>query len=229
MKNILRLVNYPLFNGINQKDLDKIYNCFGLQEKTYKKGEYIWHAGDNALYIGLVIDGRINILRDDILGNRTIISNINRKQTFGEAYAIDSIKEYPVSVKAAVDSTILLIDRNKLVSPCPLGCGFHNQLIKNLLAILAKKNIKLSSRIECITKKTIKQKVVFYLLDEMKMNDEEKLSIPFNRNELAEYLNVNRSALSRVLSSLKKQNIITYSKNSFDILDMDAIEKILYG
>lgn len=228
MENISQFIKYPLFKDIKQKDILKIGDCFGLQEKEYSKGEYIWHAGDEAIYLGVVTNGQINIIRDDILGNRTIISNINKGHTFGEAYAISKISEYPVSIKAATDTNVLLINIDKLTTPCPMSCGFHNQLIKNLLWIIARKNIKLSSRIECITKKTIKQKVVFYLLDEMKMSGQEKVFIPFNRRELSDYLNVNRSALSRVLSTLKDEGIITYSKNEFKILNMKKIETILY-
>jgi len=228
LENIAQLNNYPLFKDIKQKDLLSIGSCFGLQEKDYSKGEYIWHAGDEALYIGVVTKGQINIIRDDILGNRTIIRNIETGHTFGESYAISEVLDYPVSVKAATDVKILLINKEKLTTPCPMSCDFHNQLIKNLLWIIALKNIKLSSRIECVTKKTIKQKVVFYLLDEMKMSGQEKVSIPFNRKELSDYLNVNRSALSRVLSTLKGDGVITYNKNEFKILDMKKIEGIIY-
>jgi len=228
LENFSQFIDYPLFKGIKQKDLFRISNCFGLQEKDYAKGDYIWHAGDEALYLGVVTKGQINIIRDDILGNRTIISNIHKGNTFGEAYAISEVVEYPVSIQAATDTKILLINKHKLTTPCPMSCNFHNQLIKNLLWIIARKNIRLSSRIECITKKTIKQKVVFYLLDEMKMSGQEKVSIPFNRKELSDYLNVNRSALSRVLSTLSDEEIIHYNKNEFKILDMKKIEKILY-
>lgn len=229
INNYKRFRKYPLFKGISKDNLKSVVNCFGLEEKYYNKGEYIWHAGDQAQYIGVVTMGQINIIRDDVLGNRTIISNIEPPQTFGEAYAISGTMDYPVSVQAAVDSQIILINKDKLTTPCPMSCTFHNDLIKNLLWIIAQKNVKLSSRIECITKKTIKQKVVFYLLEEMKMNGYDQVSIPFNRRELSDYLNVNRSALSRVLSNLSKEDIISYDKNSFKIKDMKAIEKILYG
>ncbi len=152
MENFSQYIGYPLFKDINQKDLFRIGNCFGLQEKEYTKGDYIWHAGDEALYLGIVTKGQINIIRDDILGNRTIISNIHEGNTFGESYAISEIVEYPVSIQAATDVKILLINKDKLTTPCPMSCNFHNQLIKNLLWIIARKNIKLSSRIECITK-----------------------------------------------------------------------------
>ncbi|MEA3423460.1 MAG: Crp/Fnr family transcriptional regulator [Bacillota bacterium] len=230
MKNKLSSLpysNYPLFKGINQNGINIIMNCFKTSERKYKKGSYIWHAGDKAVYVGLLINGQVNIVKDDISGNRIIINAVLPSQTFGESIAISKTDEYPVSVQAAVDSVILLFDKEKLITPCTIGCFFHTTLVKNLLELIAKKNIALSERIECITKKNIKQKLVFYLVEEMKTSDNYEIAIPFNRKELSDYLNVNRSALSRVLSTLEEDKILIYSKNKFKILDFDKIKDIM--
>jgi len=219
--------NYPLFKGVNQNSINVIMNCFKSVEKEYKKGTYIWHAGDKAEYVGIVIKGQVNIVKDDISGDRVIINTVYNPMIFGESYAIAKISEYPVSVQAAVDSKIILIDIEKLITPCSVGCSFHNKIIKNLVEIIAKKNIKLNNRIECITKKTIKQKLVFYLVDEMKMSENDEIKIPFNRNELSDYLNVNRSALSRVLSKLEEDGILIFNKNKFKILNYNRIKEIM--
>ncbi len=219
--------NYPLFKGVNQNSINVIMNCFKSVEKEYKKGTYIWHAGDEASYVGIVVKGQVNIVKDDISGDRVIINTAYNPMIFGESYAIAKISEYPVSVQAAVDSKIILIDIDKLMIPCSVGCSFHNKVIKNLVEIIAKKNIKLNGRIECITKKTIKQKLVFYLIDEMKMNEKDEIQIPYNRNELSDYLNVNRSALSRVLSKLEEDGVLIFNKNKFRILDYNKIKEIM--
>jgi len=219
--------NYPLFKGVNQNSINIIMNCFKSVEKEYKKGMYIWHAGDEANYVGLVIKGQVNIVKDDISGDRVIISTVYNPMMFGESYAIAKISEYPVSVQAATDSKIVLIDIEKLMTPCSIGCSFHNKVIKNLVEIIAKKNMKLNNRIECITKKTIKRKLIFYLMDEMKMNENDEIQIPYNRNELSDYLNVNRSALSRVLSKLEEDGILIFNKNKFKILNYNKIKEIM--
>jgi CRP-like cAMP-binding protein len=220
---------YPLFNDINQNSINIILNCFKVVEKKYKKGSYIWNAGDEAIYVGVVVEGQVNIVRDDILGDRIIINTILPSQIFGESYAIAKVEEYPVSVQASTDSVVMLIDKEKLITPCPVSCSFHNKLIKNLLGLVVKKNIKINNRIECITKKNIKQKLIFYLVEEVGIVNKKnyEAEIPFNRKELSEYLNVNRSALSRVLSLLEDEKIISYTKNKFKVINLVKLKEIM--
>ena len=229
--NLTTYDKYPLFNDINQNGINIIMNCFKISEKEYKKGSYIWHAGDEAVYVGIVVDGQVNIVKDNIFGDRTIINIVSPMQIFGESFAISKKNTYPVSIQALSDSIIILIDKEKLITPCAVSCSFHTQLIKNLLGIIANKNISLSKRIESITKKTIKEKLIFYLMEEMRINQMKnaEIKIPFNRKELSEYINVNRSALSRVLSSLEEDNIISFNKNKFKILDLEKVKKIMNG
>lgn len=219
-------IKSPLFQGMNTCEISSVLQCLNASKKNYSKYSYIWYAGDKADYIGIVISGQVNIIKEDILGNRIIIANLSQPQMFGEAFSISKADVYPVSVQAATDSVVVLLRSEKLTSTCKNLCKFHKTLIDNMLGIIAKKNIKLNNRINCITKKTTKQKLLFYLTTEMQINEKYEVDIPFSREELADYLGVNRSALSRELSSLKKDGIITFNKNSFKLVDIQKLQKI---
>ncbi|SHK30497.1 Crp/Fnr family transcriptional regulator [Paramaledivibacter caminithermalis] len=225
MKKIFK-VNCPLFQGIEQKEIESVLQCLNAIKKSYSKGDYIWHAGDKTDYFGIVVKGQVNIINEDILGNRIVIANIGKHQMFGEAFSIANVDAYPVSAQAAIDSVVILLKSEKLTSTCKNACAFHKILIDNMLRLIARKNIKLNNRINCITKKTTKEKLLFYLVSEMQINNQYEVIIPFNREELADYLGVNRSALSRELSSLKKEGIISFNKNNFKLLDIEKLKDI---
>lgn len=226
MKKI-NITHSPLFKGMDQNEINSILKCLDANEKNFYKGAYVWHAGDSPDYIGIVVKGQVNIIKEDILGNRTVIANIVPFQVFGESFYIAKADAYPVSAQATVNSTVILLNYEKLTSPCRNLCIFHKKLIDNMLKLIAKKNIKLNDRINCIVKKTTKQKLLFYLVTEMKIHNKYEVSIPFNREELADYLGVNRSALSRELSSLKKSGVLLFNKNNFKLLNLEKLQKII--
>lgn len=226
MKKI-SILNSPLFKGMDQNEINSILKCLDAKEKNFYKGSYVWHAGDTPDYIGIVVKGQVNIIKEDILGNRTVIANILPFQIFGESFYIAKAETYPVSAQATIDSIVILLKYEKLTSPCRNLCAFHKKLIDNMLELIAKKNIKLNNRINCIIKKTTKQKLLFYLVTEMKIHNKYEVSIPFNREELADYLGVNRSALSRELSSLKKSGVLLFNKNNFKLLSTEKLQEII--
>lgn len=226
MKNIYK-INSPLFKGMDEEETASLLNCLGASKKTYTKGSFIWNAGDDADYIGLVVDGQVNVIKEDFFGNRLVIANIMSPQIFGESFSIAHIDTYPVSAQAATDCTIILLQYKKLTTVCSNTCSFHQKLVDNLLTLLARKNIKLRRRIDCLTKKNTQAKLAYYLMTEMKIEKNNEVIIPFNREELADYLGVNRSALSRELSKLKKENIISFNKNKFELLDLDKLQNIV--
>lgn len=226
MKKILK-INSQLFEGLKKEEIISVLNCLNARRKKVSKQSYIWTAGDKAEYIGVVIQGQVNIIKEDALGNRIIISNLSKSKIFGESFSIAKTKLYPVTVQAATDCTVILLKTKILTSTCPNRCEFHKKIIDNLLNLIAQKNINLNNRINCISKKSIKQKLLFYLLSKTNPNNKYEVTIPFNRKELSDYLSVNRSALSRVLSKLKKDKIISYNKNKFKLLDIERLKKIM--
>ena len=208
----------PLFNGINIQDIEILLNCFNIKKRTIKKDELIFTAGDKLEYIGVVLSGNIYIVQEDYWGNRTILSSINQGGIFGEAFSCSQIQSIPVSVIAHTDGSIFLINCIKILTPCPSLCSFHSVLISNLMKVLANKNIALTRKIKHITKKTTREKVLSYLSEYAVTFGKNYFEIPFNRQELADYLSVERSALSNTLCKMRDEGIIEFHKNKFHIL-----------
>lgn len=212
---------------MSEDDITSVLECLSASEKKYPKKAYIWHAGDSPDYIGLVVEGQVNIIKEDFVGNRIVIANIMPSHVFGESYSIAKVNAYPVSTQAATDSIVVLLSLRSLTSTCKNACMFHNKLVENMLKLIAQKNILLNHKLDCITKKTTRQKLAFYLINELRFSETAEVEIPFNREELADYLGVNRSALSRELASLNNEQILSYNKNRFSLLNSKMLNEVV--
>ncbi|MFV0504309.1 MAG: Crp/Fnr family transcriptional regulator [Lachnospirales bacterium] len=216
-----------LFKNIKEEDVSSLLQCVNAVTKHYKKYDIIFLKGEKPLYIGVVLEGQVNIVNDELSGRRIVINTIEKNGVFGEAFVCSEAEEYTVTAEASRESKILLIPYKNIIRRCSKSCDFHNQIIQNLITTLSKRNMYLNDKISCITQKDIMSKVAYYLINKYKIEKNLYFTIPLNREELAEYLNVNRSALSRELSKLRKDNIINFSKNRFEILDLDTLEDLL--
>lgn len=216
MKNI-NLENCQLFKMMTSNEQNSLSNCFQMKEKKYKKNEYIFHVGENIQYIFVVLSGTVAIIEDDYWGNRSIIDYLLPNQTFGISYAYSKTDTYPISVIAKTNTKVLLIDVDKIFNPCSNHCVHHHQLIRNAVEIISEQNIALIDKIEHLSKRTTKDKMLAFLSYSSKKAKSDTFDIPFNRQELADYLSVDRSALSNELSKLKKEGLIDYHKNHFTL------------
>jgi len=204
-----------LFGGIAPEQIHTLLTCLDAKEKAVQKDEFIFLAGEPALYVGLVVSGGVNVIQEDFWGSRIILTHVGPGGLFGEAFACAGVKKLPVSVTAAEASDILLIDCKKIVTVCASGCTFHTQIIANMLQILAGKNIMLTRKMEHLSKKTMREKLLSFLSAQAVNVKSREIVIPYNRQELADFLCVERSALSRELSQMKKDGLLTYKKNRF--------------
>ena len=193
--------------------------CLGARTASYSKNQTIFWEGEPASLIGVVLSGKVQIAKDDFFGNRNIISMIGASQLFGEAFACAGVEKLPVTATAVTDSEILLLDCRRVITTCGNSCEFHNQIIANLLRIVAAKNIMLNQKIELTSKRTTREKLMAYLLMQAKQNKSHIFAIPYDRQELADYLCVERSAMSAELSKLRREGRIDYHKNQFKILE----------
>lgn len=207
-----------LFNNISSDFLIKLLGCLDYRIKDYRKNEFIINADEHISSIGIVLDGTLTVIKENFDGNRNIISKINPSELFGESIVFAELDTTPFSITAVTNSKVLYLNPSKLITCCSNTCGFHTQLISNALKILAKKNIELNYKIELLSHKTISERILFYLQNESKRNNTKSFKIPFSRNDLADFLCINRSALSRELSNLKKQGVLDYNKSDFHIL-----------
>lgn len=206
-----------LFKNINKDDLLSVSKCLGGIIKSYSKDDIIISEGDNADILGVILEGSVHITRIDYYGNRDIIAGFKKGEIFGETISILDNNKMLVNVISDEDTKVLIIKMKKILSPCDKPCYFHKEILLNLLHALAKKNIMFNKKIEIMSKKTTKEKLMCYLSFQAKENNSSEFEIPFNRQELADYLGVERSGLSVEINKLKKEGIIYSNKNYFKI------------
>jgi CRP-like cAMP-binding protein len=219
--------NIALFKGIGRHELKGLLDCLGTRVATFRRGEMIWLSGEKLRSIGVVLEGQVNAYRDDILGNRALMAAVTPPGLFGETIVCAELPESPVTAEAGADSRVLFVGFEKAFRPCASSCTFHHALIRNMLGILAGKNIALSEKISHISKKTTRQKLASYLIYEATRQRSRAFTVPLNRQALADYLGVNRSALSRELSAICAEGTISCSRSRFEILDPERLEEIL--
>lgn len=219
MEKYLELLEtLPLFDGINRNDIPVILNRLKSTASSYEKGEYIRLEGDAADFIGIVLEGEIHVLQDDYYGNRNINFSFHAGDMFAEAFACAEAAELPVDILATSRAYILFLDRSMLFGECSKTCAFHSILIRNLLKIVAGKNMLLNQKLSYSSHKTTGEKIMAYLSDQAKLHHSSEFIIPFNRQELADYLGVERSAMSAEISRLQKQGRLITRRSYFKLL-----------
>jgi len=219
MKNFLNIINEcPLFHDIMEEELSAILGCLGARRLSCNKGQYIFTEGDPAKQIGVVLSGAVQISRDDYYGNRTLMSRLEPGDLFGESFAFAGVATLPVSVTASAPCDILLIDSSRIISPCSNACSFHTKLIFNLLQIMARKNLGFHQKIEITSRRTTREKLMAYLLSQAKVQQSDSFEIPFDRQALADYLEVDRSGLSAEISKLRKEGVLECHRSRFTLL-----------
>jgi len=220
MKKVLEVLkSCPLFAGIKEEDLSLALGCFGARPQRYEKGDAILTEGDGVRWIGVVLSGTVQIEQTDYYGFRSMMAKLGSGDIFAEAFACAGIREMPVDVMAAEASEVLLIDAGRMMQPCAQHCGFHQQMIRNLLRVMASKNLGLRQKIEITSKRSTREKLVAFLLVQAKRTGKNTFEIPFDRQELADYLQVDRSGLSAEISKLRKEGRILCQKNRFTLLN----------
>lgn len=227
MEEIFEILSQcPLFSGISREDLSGMLQCLGARSVSYEKGRTVFLEGDPALWVGVVLTGEVQILREDLDGNRSILAAAGPGQLFGEVFACAQLDRLPVTVIASADSRILQLACRRIIETCSQSCIFHSQLIHNLLKIVARKNLMLNQKIDFISRRTTREKFMAYLTAQAKAADSRIFSIPYNRQELADYLGVERSAMSAELGKLKKEGTIDFHRNHFTLKGKTAKEDL---
>jgi len=208
----------PLFYGLTETELSSLLGCLSAKQARYDKNAFVFHAGDPAESVGVVLSGAVHILREDYWGNRKILARIEAGGLFGEAFACAEVDRLPVAVAAAEDCAVLFINCKKLLVPCAAACGFHANTVKNLARILAEKNAALLQKLEYVTQPSTRERLLSYLSEQARITGRREFEIPFNREELADYLSVERSAMSAELSRMRRDGLVAYNKNHFELI-----------
>lgn len=219
MKKYLKILKKcPLFSAIGDDDLLRMLNCLGAKVVAFEKKYTVLAEGSPAKYIGIVLSGAVQVVQVDYYGNRSILSEMGEAQVFGEAFACAESPAIPVTVIATETCEVMLIDSSHILHTCNNNCGFHQQLIFNLMKDLATKTIEFHQRIEITSKRSTREKLMTYLMLRAKQMDSNSFEIPFDRQELADYLEVDRSGLSAEIGKLRKEGILESEKNHFRLL-----------
>ena len=207
-----------LFQGTDEKEIQSMLTCMSATEQHFKKGEYIYRIGEHITQMGLLLEGSVHIQREDYWGNLSILNKITPGNILGEAYALPGSGPIVNNAIATTASTILFMDAGKLMTTCSVACVFHMRMIQNLLSVLAGKNRALAQKLGHMSKRTTRDKLLSYLSEQSLLAGRNEFDIPFNRQQLADFLSVDRSAMSNELCKMRDEEIIQFEKNHFVLL-----------
>ena len=218
MEEILSKVNSPLFDGVSPEDRKTMLGCIGYHIGTFRKGDIVAFEGENLKHIGIVLSGSVDMVKEDLWGNKTMLVRVRGDDLFGETFACGSDNLSVVTFLVSEDARILFMPFNRVMHSCTMACAFHHRLIENMVHIIANKNRDLMRKVEVVSKRSIREKLLSYLSLQAQIQQTRYFEIPLGRVELAEYLCVDRSALTRELAKMKADGLIDYDKNCFRIL-----------
>lgn len=219
MKKYLEVLKTcPLFDGIGEDDLLRMLSCLGAKTASFDKKYTVFAEGKPARLIGIVLSGSVQVEQVDYYGNRSILSTLTESEIFAEAFACAEVDSLPVTVIANEPSEVMLIDCSHILHTCRNNCGFHQQLIFNLMKDLAMKTILFHQKIEITSKRTTREKLMCYLMYQAKKTGQSSFDIPYDRQGLADFLEVDRSGLSAEIGKLKREGIIDNRKQHFELL-----------
>lgn len=207
-----------LFAGISEEDILGMLPCLDAKLKEYKKGEYVLRQGERLSYVTILVEGEIHIQNDDYWGNRTIVNSICTGEMFGESYAAPEGEALLNDAVAIEDCAVLFLDVKKLMTVCSTACRFHSMVVQNLMLAISEKNRRLVQKLAHVSKRTTREKLISYLSEEAKRKNSASFSIPFDRQQLADFLYVERSAMSNELCKLRDEGLLEFRKNHFTLL-----------
>lgn len=218
MWDLISGVDSPLFKGITPEDRKAVLGCIGYHIGSFRKGDIVAFEAENIKHIGIMLSGTVDMIKEDLWGNRTMLVRMGRGQLFGETFACGEDNLSVVTFAVSEKAEILFMPFDRVMHSCTMACGFHHRLVENMVRIIANKNRDLMRKVEVVSKRTIREKLLAYLSIQAQAQGSCYLEIPLGRVELAEYLCVDRSALTRELVKMKDEGLIDYDKNCFRLL-----------
>lgn len=215
MEEILSTLQSPLFAGMSYEDRKAALDCIGYHISTFPKGAVIAFEEENIRHVGIVLSGAVDMIKEDIWGNKTLLVRSGKEEMFGETFACGTDNLSVVTFMAAEGAKILFIPFDRTMRNCKMACSFHQKLMENMVQVIAGKNRDLLRKVEVVSKRTIREKILTYLSIQSQTRASGCFEIPLGRIELAEYLCVDRSALTRELAKMRDEGLIDYDKNRF--------------
>ena len=207
-----------MFSGVHEEEIASMLSCLGARLNTYKKGEYVLRQGEHIGDIAVLVQGKLHIQKDDYWGNRSILGQISVGEMFTEAYVAPESGALLNDVVALEESAVIFFDVKRVILTCPTACRFHAMVVQNMFFAISEKNRKLVGKIGHMSGRTLRAKLISYLSEEAKLQSSGEITIPFNRQQLADFLSVDRSALSNELCKMRDEGLLEFEKNHFKLL-----------
>lgn len=218
MKKYLKILKKSqLFSGVAEDEIEAMLDCLSAELRTYQKGSYVLHQGEYLHHITVLVAGSLLIQKDDFWGNRSIVNKINVGEMFGEAYVAPGSEALLNDVIATEDSVIIFFDVHKILTTCSSACRFHAMVIQNLFYAISVKNRSLVQKLGHMSRRTTREKLLSYLSEQAKKQGTSSFEIPFNRQQLADFLSVDRSAMSNELCKLRDEGLLSFERNRFQL------------
>lgn len=218
MKKYLKILKKSqLFSGVAEDEIETMLDCLSAELRTYQKGSYVLHQGEYLHHITVLVAGSLLIQKDDFWGNRSIVNKINVGEMFGEAYVAPGSEALLNDVIATEDSAIIFFDVHKILTTCSSACRFHAMVIQNLFYAISVKNRSLVQKLGHMSRRTTREKLLSYLSEQAKKQGTSSFEVPFNRQQLADFLSVDRSAMSNELCKLRDEGLLSFERNRFQL------------
>ncbi len=213
-----------LFYGIAQEDIQTMLNCLKPRVCSYNRNDYIVTSGEVYESLGVVLKGEATVIKENAAGNRIVMTLLKQGDIFGEIIAFSSQLTWPATVQAQEICDVLFLPRGKIIGECNSMCPWHRTLIQNFLRIISEKALMLNKKIEYLTIKSMRGKISTYLLEQYKRTGDKNITLPLNRNELSDFLNVSRPSMSREMCKMRNEGVIDFHLTAFRILDLEALK-----
>lgn len=207
-----------LFYGLTSEELGSMLHCLGAKIVDTQKGDPVFLEGDPAGFVGIVLEGSVQVVQEDYFGSRSVIHHSGPGDVFAEAFSFTNLDTMPVSGYAVKNSRCMILSCRRMMTVCSNACTFHNRLVKNLLTLVSRKNLMLNEKIRFMSQRTTREKLLAYLSDQAKKTGSAEFTIPYDRQALADYLGVERSAMSAEISKLKKDGILEVKGSHFRLI-----------
>ena len=218
MKTTIPQSESALFAGIRKEDMAGMLGCIGYHIRSYEKGAIIAFEEETINHVGVVLSGKVDMVKEDLWGNRTMLVRMGKDEVFGETFACGEDAMSVVTFAAAERTQVLFLSFSRVMHTCSHACAFHQTLIENMVRIIARKNRELMRKVEVVSKRSLREMILAYLSIQAQQQGKKTFEIPLRRLEWAQYLCVDRSALTRELAKMQEEGLIQYHRNSFEIL-----------
>jgi len=217
------LANSLLFEDIDKDDIDMMITCLCPKEESFSRGEFIAKAGEHMKGLGLLVEGSLSVLKENVSGSRIIMNILKPGDLFGEMAVFSNKRVWPASINALTNSTVLFISPDKIVGSCSHACSFHRRIILNMLKILSEKAMNLNRKVEYMSIRGMREKLCTFFWELYKEQGSLLIHLPMKRNEMADFLNISRPSMSREMGRMRDEGIIDFHLSTVKILKPDKL------